>query len=67
MPLNDIVVVEVVERGRQGVSGEEGDPGPPGPSNLVVSQTNPGLTEPGLWIELHPDNTVKTFWVEDGV
>lgn len=33
--------------------------------NLVVSASNPGLTEPGLWIQdLGSGNF--TFWIEDG-
>lgn len=33
---------------------------------VYVQKTNPGMTTPGLWIELNTDFTVKTFWVEDG-
>lgn len=38
-----------------------------GSGNLFVQPTNPGMTEPGLWIqtEIGADNDM-TFWVEDG-
>lgn len=36
--------------------------------DVYVSETNPGLTEPGVWIELHPSGGgIKTFWIEDGL
>lgn len=38
-----------------------------GGGNLVVSATNPGLTSPGMWVELAPDGTPLTFWIEDGL
>jgi hypothetical protein len=37
-----------------------------GGTNLFVQQTNPNMTEPGIWVELNPNGTVKTFWVENG-
>jgi hypothetical protein len=64
----ELETVEVIEAGPQGLKGdpgEPGEPGAPGPENLVVSETDPGLTEPGLWIQIFP-NGDATFWVEDG-
>lgn len=48
-------------------SGPPGPQGPQGDANVVVSDTNPNFTEPGLWIEtkIGPNNDI-TFWVEDG-
>lgn len=43
-----------------------GPQGPKGNDNLVVSPTNPNLTEPGLWIQTFEDGSIS-FWVEDGV
>ena len=37
-----------------------------GGGNVVVSQTDPVLTSPGVWVELNPDGSVKTFWIENG-
>ncbi len=34
---------------------------------LVVSQANPNLTEPGMWVEMNADGSVKTFWIENGL
>lgn len=36
-----------------------------GSSNLVVSATDPVLTQPGLWIETDANGDI-TFWIEDG-
>lgn len=33
---------------------------------VYVQRTNPGLTVPGIWVELNTDYTVKTFWIENG-
>lgn len=37
-------------------------------TNFVVSSANPGLTNPGLWVQtgLGSDGTGVTFWIEDG-
>lgn len=40
--------------------------GVPGPTNLYVQQAAPTFTENGLWVELNPDDSVKTFWIESG-
>lgn len=52
--------------GAQGPPGPQGPPGAAGPQNLFVQQVDPGMTSPGLWIELDGSNNVKTFWVETG-
>lgn len=44
---------------------EVGRRGSPGPANLIVSTTDPGLTEPGLWIKPLPGGDFE-LWVEDG-
>jgi hypothetical protein len=60
-----ITVIELVEKGDKG---DPGTGGGGGGGNLVVSATDPGLTEPGLWIQtgLGAGGTDMTFWVEDG-
>lgn len=44
-----------------------GPPGPIGPpgagSAVVISQTQPVVTEPTLWVELRLDNSVRTMWM----
>lgn len=37
-------------------------------TNFAVSATNPGLINPGLWVQtgLGADGTGITFWIEDG-
>lgn len=37
-------------------------------TNFAVSAVNPGLTNPGLWVQtgLGSDGTGVTFWIEDG-
>lgn len=51
-----------------GPKGDTGATGPAGPANLVVSPTNPGLTQPGLWVQtgMGASGTGITFWIEDG-
>jgi hypothetical protein len=54
-------------QGIQGIQGTQGIQGVPGPANLVVSPTNPGLTQPGLWVQTGlGSGTDMTFWIEDG-
>lgn len=36
-----------------------------GATNMFVQTTNPGMTEPGLWIDTSGGNL--SFWVEDGL
>lgn len=38
-----------------------------GGTPVFVQQTNPGMTQPGIWIETNPDGTIKTFWIENGL
>ena len=38
-----------------------------GGGNLVVSSTNPGMTAPGLWVEITDTGEPVTFWIEDGL
>lgn len=55
-------------QGDPGLAGADGATGPqgnPGPQNLFVQDSNPGMTEPGLWIETNAGDVV-TFWVEAG-
>lgn len=40
-----------------------GLPGAPGPQNLYIQEAEPVMTALGLWIELNPDQSVKTMWV----
>jgi len=62
--IEDLHPVEVVFVAEQGLSGSGGTGGG---GNLVVSATDPGLTEPGLWIQTGlGDGSDMTFWVEDG-
>lgn len=35
-------------------------------NNIIVSRTNPHLTQPGLWIQTGINGTGITFWIEDG-
>lgn len=42
-----------------------GPQGPPGPAQFVVSETDPGLEEPGVWFQTFPNGDM-TMWVEDG-
>lgn len=67
---NDLTpeVIEVIEVGPQGAAGLPGTPGatgPAGPSNLLVQETDPGLAQPGLWVQTFPNGDI-TFWIEDG-
>lgn len=51
--------------GAPGPAGAAGAPGPAGaagPQNLYVQQAQPTMVTPGLWVELNPDNSVKTMW-----
>jgi hypothetical protein len=52
-----------------GGQGPQGLPGAPGNTNVVVSATDPGLTEAGLWIQtgLGPTGDGISFWLEDGL
>jgi hypothetical protein len=34
---------------------------------VFVQQSDPGMSDVGLWFELNPDDTLKTLWVENGV
>lgn len=34
--------------------------------DVFVQESAPTFTANGLWIELNPDDTVKTFWIETG-
>lgn len=38
-----------------------------GLGDLYVQETDPGMTDPGMWVELNPDGTPHTVWIEDGV
>lgn len=69
-----VTVIDVGIRGPEGALGPVGPQGPEGPVGpqgpqgppggpVAVQQTNPGLVDPGIWIELNADNTVKTFWI----
>lgn len=69
----EVAIIEIITgpqgpQGEQGEQGPQGIPGPQGdsgPENLVVSDTDPGLTEPGLWIQDLGGGDF-TFWIEDG-
>lgn len=68
-PANNIVVHVPGQTGPKGADGKDGATGPmgpAGPANLVVSKDNPGLTEPGLWVQTFDDGSFS-LWVEDGV
>lgn len=59
--------VSVVISGGRGPKGETGDSGSGG-VGLFVQPADPGLTEPGLWMQtgLGAGGTDMTLWVEDG-
>lgn len=60
---------QVVQVSAPGPQGQRGLPGAGNATLVIVSPTDPALTDPGLWIQtdLGPTGDDMTFWVEDGV
>lgn len=51
-------------QGDTGAQGDTGPAGPMGPGNLFIQESDPGALDYNyLWVELNPDDSVKTFWI----
>lgn len=55
-------------QGVQGTQGPQGDVGPAGPPGVHVSDTDPQMAVPGLWLQTGLGQTGSDFilWIEDG-
>ena len=56
-------------QGPQGIKGDPGDTGATGPQgpagvqNVFIQTAQPAYAGNYLWVELNPDSTIKTFWI----
>jgi len=63
LEVQEVLIHENIE------TGFAGPPGPPGPggagsTNLYIQDTNPNMTEPGVWWETDGAGNLETLWVE---